>query len=51
MISSMHMPLATAKVFSVSSANKGDNMKLDIDADKPTWENFKTILKGASIYE
>jgi hypothetical protein len=28
-----------------------DNMKLDIDADKPTWENFKTILKGASIYE
>ena len=30
MINSMHMPLATAKVFSVSSANKGDNMKLDI---------------------
>lgn len=28
-----------------------DNIKLDIDADKPTWENFKTILKGASIYE
>lgn len=28
-----------------------DNMKMDVDADKPTWENFKTILKGASIYE
>jgi septation ring formation regulator EzrA len=28
-----------------------DNMEMDIDADKPTWENFKTILKGASIYE
>ncbi|MEX0359808.1 MAG: hypothetical protein AB3N10_02350 [Allomuricauda sp.] len=28
-----------------------DNMKMNIDADKPTWENFKTILKGASIYE
>ena len=28
-----------------------DNMKMEIDADKPTWENFKTILKGASIYE
>ncbi len=28
-----------------------DNMKMDIDADKPTWENFKTILQGASVYE
>lgn len=28
-----------------------DNMKLDIDANVPTWENFMTILKGASIYE
>ncbi|TDQ25776.1 DUF7660 family protein [Tenacibaculum caenipelagi] len=28
-----------------------DNMEMDIDADKPTWENFKTILKGATIYE
>jgi hypothetical protein len=28
-----------------------DNMKMDVDADKPTWENFKTLLKGASIYE
>ncbi|MDC6367215.1 MULTISPECIES: hypothetical protein [Flavobacteriaceae] len=28
-----------------------DNMKMDVDADKPTWENFKKILKGASIYE
>ena len=27
------------------------NMKLNIDADKPTWENFKTILIGASLYE
>lgn len=28
-----------------------NNMKTGIDADKPTWENFKTILKGASVYE
>jgi hypothetical protein len=28
-----------------------DNMKMDINADEPTWENFKTILKGASVYE
>ncbi len=28
-----------------------DNMKLNIDADEPTWENFMAILKGASIYE
>ena len=28
-----------------------NNMKINVDADKPTWENFKTILKGASIYE
>ena len=28
-----------------------DNMKMDIDADEPTWENFKAILKGASCYE
>jgi len=28
-----------------------DNLKLNIDADKPTWENFKTIMQGASIYE
>lgn len=28
-----------------------DNMKLDIDVDKPSWEIFKTILKGASMYE
>ncbi|ANQ51678.1 hypothetical protein MY04_4338 [Flammeovirga sp. MY04] len=28
-----------------------DNMKLNIDADKATWDNFMTIMKGASIYE
>ena len=28
-----------------------DNMNLDIDANVPTWENFMTILKGASVYE
>ena len=28
-----------------------DNFKLDINAEEPTWENFKNILKGASIYE
>ncbi len=28
-----------------------DNQKMNVDADKPTWENFATILKGAKIYE
>jgi len=28
-----------------------DNMDLNIDADVPTWKNFKTILKGAAVYE
>ncbi|WP_299119192.1 hypothetical protein [uncultured Tenacibaculum sp.] len=28
-----------------------DNMKMNIDADKPTWQNFKTILEGVKIYE
>ena len=28
-----------------------DNMKMKVNADEPTWQNFKTILKGASIYE
>lgn len=28
-----------------------DNMKMEINADEPTWENFKVILKGAAIYE
>lgn len=28
-----------------------DNMKMNIDANKPTWENFKQILEGASVYE
>ena len=28
-----------------------DNMNMNVNADEPTWENFKNILKGASIYE
>ena len=28
-----------------------DNLKMNIDADEATWENFKTIMQGASIYE
>ena len=28
-----------------------DNQNLNIDANKPTWENFKAILQGASLYE
>ena len=28
-----------------------DNNKMNIDADEPTWENFKTIMQGASKYE
>ncbi len=28
-----------------------DNTNLNIDADKATWGNFKTILKGAAVYE
>lgn len=28
-----------------------DTMKLNIDSNKATWENFKTILQGAAVYE
>lgn len=28
-----------------------DNMKLNINADDATWENFATILKGSAVYE
>jgi len=28
-----------------------DNMKQDINADKPTWQTFADIFKGATIYE
>ncbi len=28
-----------------------DNNNLNVDANKATWENFKTILMGASVYE
>lgn len=28
-----------------------DNMHLNVNADEPSWENFITILKGASMYE
>jgi len=28
-----------------------DNKKLNIDANVATWDNFKTILQGASMYE
>lgn len=28
-----------------------DNIKLGIDADEATWDNFKQILLGASVYE
>ena len=28
-----------------------DNMGMNVNANKPTWENFSQILKGASIYE
>ncbi len=28
-----------------------NNMKMDINADEPSWENFKTILKGPAVYE
>ena len=28
-----------------------DNMKTNVNADQPTWENFMNILKGASTYE
>ncbi len=27
------------------------NIKIDINADEPSWENFKTILKGVAAYE
>lgn len=28
-----------------------DNMKLNVNADKPDWSTFADILKGATIYE
>jgi len=28
-----------------------DNMKMNVNADEPSWENFSNILKGARIYE
>ena len=28
-----------------------DNMDVQIDANEPSWENFKTILQGARVYE
>ncbi len=28
-----------------------DNTKQNIDADKPEWQTFADILKGAAIYE
>jgi len=28
-----------------------DNMKKNINADEPSWDNFKNILIGASVYE
>jgi len=28
-----------------------DNMKLDVNADKPDWSTFADIFKGARIYE
>lgn len=28
-----------------------DNLKLDINADKPEWSTFADIFKGAKIYE
>ena len=28
-----------------------DNIKVDINADKPNWQTFADILRGATIYE
>jgi hypothetical protein len=28
-----------------------DNMKMDVNANEPTWQTFADILKGATIYE
>lgn len=28
-----------------------DNMKLDVNADKPDWSTFADIFRGARIYE
>lgn len=28
-----------------------DNMKLNVNADKPEWSTFADIFKGATIYE
>lgn len=28
-----------------------DNKNTGVNADVPTWENFRTILQGAKVYE
>ena len=28
-----------------------DNMKLNVNADKPNWQTFADIFKGATLYE
>ena len=28
-----------------------DNMKMDVNADVPTWQTFADIFKGATMYE
>jgi hypothetical protein len=28
-----------------------DNMKLNVNADEPSWQTFADIFKGATIYE
>lgn len=43
--------LEAMEAYTVDIQGFYDNMKMDVDADKPTWENFKTILQGASVYE
>ena len=43
--------LEAMEVYSEDIQGFYDNMKMNIDADKPTWENFAAIMKGAKIYE
>jgi hypothetical protein len=43
--------LEAMEAYSADVQGYYDNMKLNIDADEPTWENFKQILQGASVYE
>lgn len=43
--------LEAFSAYAESIQNYYDNMKIDIDADKPSWRTFADIFLGAKVYE